>query len=204
MFYYLYEVKNLLNGKIYIGVHKTKNMDDGYMGSGKVIYCAIKKHGIENFTKTILETFEDSKSMFSREREVVTNEFLARDDTYNLMRGGHGGFDLIHSRGIKSKLGTTASPETIRKLRAARSRQVITERTKQLIREAQLGVAKPGTAAGLRLHKKTDEHKMAIAAALVGNNHDTTTCPQCGLCGGVRAMKRYHFEKCKNVPLVHG
>ena len=104
MFYYLYEIKNLINDKIYVGVHKTKNMDDGYMGSGRVILRAIEKHGIENFTKTILETFENSEVMFLREKEVVTDEFLARPDSYNLRRGGSGGFDYINSIGSNVKL----------------------------------------------------------------------------------------------------
>ena len=99
MFYYLYEIKNLINNKVYVGVHKTKSMDDGYMGSGKVILSAIKKHGAENFTKTILETFANSEAMFAREKEVVTDEFLARPDTYNLRRGGFGGFDYINATG---------------------------------------------------------------------------------------------------------
>lgn len=97
MFYYLYKIRNTLNDKIYVGVHKTKDMNDGYMGSGKVIKRAIEKYGIENFTKVILETFEDSVTMYAREKEVVTEEFLAREDTYNLRRGGHGGFDYINS-----------------------------------------------------------------------------------------------------------
>lgn len=101
MFYYLYEIKNLINDKIYVGVHKTKSMDDSYMGSGKIILSAINKHGIENFTKTILETFESSEAMFAREKEVVTDEFLARSDVYNLRRGGFGGFDYINKTGTK-------------------------------------------------------------------------------------------------------
>lgn len=94
--YYLYEIKNNINGKIYIGVHKTDTIDDGYMGSGKVIKAAIKKYGVENFTKTILETFDDKESMYAREREVVDDAFLAREDTYNLRCGGIGGFDHVN------------------------------------------------------------------------------------------------------------
>lgn len=100
MHYYLYEIRNNINGRIYIGVHKTKNLDDGYMGSGKVITYAIEKHGIENFTKTILEIFKTQEEMFAREKEIVTEEFLLREDTYNLRRGGLGGWDYINKNGI--------------------------------------------------------------------------------------------------------
>lgn len=100
MHYYLYEIRNNINGKIYIGVHKTKVLDDGYMGSGSIITRAIEKHGVENFTKTILEYFETQEEMFEREKEIVNEEFLNREDTYNLRRGGLGGFDYINSNQI--------------------------------------------------------------------------------------------------------
>lgn len=100
MHYYMYKITNLINGKIYVGVHKTKSLDDGYMGSGKVIKAAIKKYGLENFTKDILETFENAEAMYAKEKEVVNEEFLARDDVYNLRRGGQGGFEYINANGL--------------------------------------------------------------------------------------------------------
>lgn len=100
MFYYLYEVRNNINGKIYVGVHKTHDLDDGYMGSGKVINRSIEKYGIDNFTKTILEHFDSAEAMYAREKEVVNEEFLDRNDTYNLRRGGFGGFDYINKNGL--------------------------------------------------------------------------------------------------------
>jgi hypothetical protein len=66
------------------------------MGSGKVIKRAIGKHGIENFTKVILETFDDSESMYAREKEIVNEKFLLREDVYNLRCGGYGGFDYLN------------------------------------------------------------------------------------------------------------
>ena len=97
MFYYLYQVKNLLDNKIYVGVHQTNHLDDGYMGSGKVIRSAIHKHGIENFTKDILEFFDTSEAMYAKEAEIVTLEFLKRPDVYNICCGGSGGWGYLNS-----------------------------------------------------------------------------------------------------------
>lgn len=105
MKYYLYRITNLLNNKIYIGVHKTKSLDDGYMGSGKVIKHAIKTYGLDNFKKEILEFFENEELMYAKEKAIVTNEFLLREDTYNIRRGGTGGFDYINNNGIEKFKG---------------------------------------------------------------------------------------------------
>jgi group I intron endonuclease len=96
MFYYLYEVKNKINGKIYVGVHRTKNLDDGYMGSGRAINAAIKKYGLTNFEKQILEFFNNAKDMYDKEKQIVNDTFLSDPNTYNIRRGGHGGFDHIN------------------------------------------------------------------------------------------------------------
>lgn len=106
MFYYIYQITNLVNNKIYVGVHKTKNLDDGYMGSGKVIKRAIDTHGIDNFKKDILEFFENAELMYAREKEIVDDEFLLREDTYNLRRGGYGGFDFLNKTGLNNSTKT--------------------------------------------------------------------------------------------------
>ena len=109
MHYYLYKITNLTNNRFYIGVHKTKNLNDGYMGSGKVIKQAIEKYGIENFKKEILETFSNTESMLKKEKEIVNEDFLSRNDVYNLKKGGDGGFEYI----TKNKLNLT--PEALKK-----------------------------------------------------------------------------------------
>ena len=92
MFYTIYKVLNKLSGKHYIGMHKTKNLNDGYMGSGKLIKRAIAKHGIENFTKEILYTYDNEQDMKNKERELV----IVSEETYNLCEGGKGGFGYIN------------------------------------------------------------------------------------------------------------
>ena len=92
MLYIVYQITNQINGKIYIGAHQTENIDDGYMSSSDPIKSAIKKYGIQNFTKEILFQFNSEKEMYDKQGELVTEEFVSRSDTYNIKTGGLGGW----------------------------------------------------------------------------------------------------------------
>lgn len=91
MLYTIYKVTNKINGKIYIGKHQTENPNDSYFGSGKFIKSAIKKYGKENFIKEVLFVFETELEMNQKEKELITEEFISRKDTYNAGVGGEGG-----------------------------------------------------------------------------------------------------------------
>ena len=97
MHYIVYKTTNQVNGKFYIGTHKTVDLNDDYLGSGTFLKRAIEKYGVENFKREILFIFDNSEAMFAKEAEIVTEEFLAENNTYNLKRGGCGGFDFINS-----------------------------------------------------------------------------------------------------------
>ena len=86
--YIVYQITNLTNQMIYIGQHQTNNPNDSYMGSGILIQKAIQKYGKSNFKKDILFDFSTFNEMNAKEAELVTEEFVQRDDTYNLMPGG--------------------------------------------------------------------------------------------------------------------
>ena len=94
--YTVYMITNLINGKTYIGCHKTKDLNDNYMGSGVNVIKAIKKYGKENFKKEYLFIFDNPQDMFEKESILVDSEFIKSDKNYNISKGGEGSFDYIN------------------------------------------------------------------------------------------------------------
>lgn len=104
-YYFMYKTTNLVNGKIYIGVHSTNNIDDGYLGSGLAILNAISKYGKENFIREIIEYFDNMEDAYIKETEIVNIEFKNRKDTYNLSVGGIGGWNSLNKTIVKDEHG---------------------------------------------------------------------------------------------------
>lgn len=105
MYYIVYETTNLINGKLYVGVHKTEDPDifDGYIGCGvskkdqkKHINigfpAAVHKYGYDNFSRKILFTYPDTlagmMAAYDKEAEIVNEEWVRSDLNYNLVVGG--------------------------------------------------------------------------------------------------------------------
>jgi hypothetical protein len=89
--HYIYKTTCNVTGKFYVGMHSTNNLDDGYMGSGKRLRYSIRKYGVENHIKEILEYYQTREELSKREREIVNKELIKEYLCMNLIVGGEGG-----------------------------------------------------------------------------------------------------------------
>ena len=103
MHYIVYKTINLINQKYYIGCHKTKKLDDGYLGSGKILLRAVEKNGKNNFQREILCVCESEEDMYAKEKELVTEDIVNDSKSYNLKIGGESNFYYINKNGLNHK-----------------------------------------------------------------------------------------------------
>ena len=111
---YVYQTKNLINGKTYIGFHCTDNLDDGYIGSGcrsqayakgavkhgakSSFLRSVLKYGYENFKKEILSFYESVEECLEEESFLVNEDWVKSNCNYNLKLGGlNTGFNLFET-----------------------------------------------------------------------------------------------------------
>ena len=91
MYGYIYLTTNLVNGKKYIGQHRSSCFDRSYYGSGVLLNRALSKYGKENFSVSILkecdseEDLNESEIYFIKKYNAVINE-----EFYNVANGGLG------------------------------------------------------------------------------------------------------------------
>jgi hypothetical protein len=96
-YYTIYKITNQLNGKFYIGKHQTKDLNDGYMGSGKALREDMKLLGVENFYKEIVEIYDSEEKMNLAESILVV---IDSEVSYNKCPGGKGGFGYINENNL--------------------------------------------------------------------------------------------------------
>lgn len=99
---YIYKTTNLVNKKIYIGLHRVNNdkIDPKYFGSGLHLKRAIEKYGLENFICEVLEWCATEEALSVQEKYWITHfNALDKEIGYNIQDGGVGGFGHIDSTG---------------------------------------------------------------------------------------------------------
>lgn len=186
MYYTVYKTTCLINGKIYVGKHQTKNLNDGYLGSGKSLLHAIKKYGKENFK--VERIFLDSEEEMNEfEAFVVDQEFVSRKDTYNITLGGYGGFYYINSSGIDKFKGKKHSKETKQKLSLVnKGRKHSNESIKNMLskQNPQCPIRREKISQSLKKRYRSEkckgkklskEQRNKISKSLIGNKNRTTS-----------------------------
>lgn len=89
--HYIYLTTNNINGMKYIGKHYGE-LDDSYLGSGKILKRAIDKYGKENFTKSILYISNNNEENNEKEKYFITlYNAVSNPLFYNIHEGGEGG-----------------------------------------------------------------------------------------------------------------
>ncbi|MCK9576236.1 MAG: GIY-YIG nuclease family protein [Candidatus Pacearchaeota archaeon] len=189
----IYKITNLINGKIYVGQDSHNNPN--YFGSGILINKAIKKYGIENFKKEIIDTANTTDEL--NEKEIFwIKELHAKDSNigYNLTDGGGGTQGLVFtdshrqhmSEAAKEKVLKDSTKQKIGKATAERwNDPVYVIKVKASMQEAQTKITDEERSAakekwnltfakneGLhtfrRGHKSTEEHRAKIGESNTG------------------------------------
>ena len=162
---YIYLTKNLITGKGYVGYHFTNLLyDDYYIGSGKYLHRAFKKHGRQNFINGILE-FCNSENIKEREVFWIKELNTKSPNGYNLTDGGDGLIGYKHTKETRKKISSKSgwnrglkncySPQTLQKMSNAHKGiglgKVVSEDTKIKMSNVHKG------------KKFTEEHKQNIS-----------------------------------------
>lgn len=106
MYYgYIYKITNLINGKIYIGLHTASVFDEKYWGSGSDLKAAQRLYGLENFSREILQ-WCDSLEDLNRAECYWIDHLNSRNPEvgYNIQPGGVSHFGYKHSESTKQRL----------------------------------------------------------------------------------------------------
>lgn len=179
----VYKITNLINLKYYIGVHKTDNPYDNYMGSGPAIKNAIKKYGIDSFKKEILFLYHDEISAYEKEKELL-NDVWELSECYNMASGGIGSWSHVNNTSNNNCMKT---PEIVKKVFESRRKNGVTDKMLEANRKNGLKGAE-----SRRGKKDNDETKLLRNAAVKEALADEKTKEK--LIKAVREFRCFPYE----------
>ena len=182
MFYTIYKTINVVNGKFYIGKHQTKDLNDDYLGSGKLLKHAIKKYGVDNFHKEILHICKDEDHMNLLESILVVPD---TEINYNLCEGGKGGWGYLNKTGLNN-LGKDYSFIGQKIAKSLRGRK--NPHTSKMLKDRHdAGLVKYGTWKNKNL---SEDHKQKISEAMsLKKGKETSQYGTCWITNGIENRK---------------
>lgn len=202
-YHYLYKTTNLKNNKIYIGVHSTDNLEDGYIGSGKFLKQSILKYGKEYFKCEILEFFESRELAYKREAELVNEDFIKSSTNYNCAPGGGGTaigeshpcfgkrWKLTEETKLKQSLSKTGDKNP---MFGGLSEEHKTTLSTAMKTSAKRGKEHPNYGVAWSDEEKEKRRQWSKEAYA---NRPNLKCPHCDKEMKPNLYARYHGDKCK-------
>lgn len=186
MFGYIYKTTNLINNKIYIGMHKAIVFDTKYIGSGLYLKQAIKKYGRKNFVCELIDTANDIQELKQKEIFYI-DKFNSRNLKigYNIHRGGYGGSDKGRSLETLAKMSAS-----LKGRKSWNEGKHLSEETKKKIAKSRLGKKGVSGTKGKKMSiesrlkmslahkgkKHTDEYKKMMSEKMKGKTFSPTHC----------------------------
>lgn len=202
---YLYLKTHNKTGLKYLG--KTVKDPFTYQGSGNYWLNHINKHGYDVTTEVLFETddMEEFKKValeFSNKLNIVeSNEFA----------------NLVVEQGVGGPTftGKHHTEEAREKIRVARSKQIVSEETRQKLSRKFSGDNNPSKRQEVKdkisnalkgrsmtwAYERDDEHKKLMSDIRTKHNPGFSakaTCPHCNKEGQYAGMKQWHFDNCRH------
>lgn len=220
--YFTYKTTNIQNGKFYIGVHATNNLNDGYLGSGKYLNDAIQHYGRDSFVREIINFHQSYNEALQEEAKLVTEKLVEDPNCYNLTIGG-GKPPLMEGENhplfgkkrpdSKQRMLSDANPSKGKFGKASASYRTTIVFDPNLGKNIRLPVDDfrflSGELKSINKGKITVKDKLGnvfhvekndpryLSGELIPNTKGLKmTCPHCSKTGGI-SMKRWHFNNCK-------
>lgn len=108
--HFVYRTTCKATGRIYVGMHSTNDLEDGYLGGGVWLNRAITKYGKDNFSREILSFHETRELASLEEGRIVTQEFVDDPTNFNLRLGGENA-RMPRPTSLHMKMGWSAGAE---------------------------------------------------------------------------------------------
>lgn len=203
----IYKTTNSVNGKFYIGMHSTNDLNDGYIGSGVILWKAVEKYGISNFKTEVLEYCSSRIDLCECEIKWINElDAVNSEMSYNLRAGGNNPYIYVPTEEVRRKISNTLKGrkqprEQVEKALRNRSKAVWSDAARQrIIAATKLRVFSESTLQQMSMSAR-NKPPMSVETrkklSLAATSQPVNTCPHCGVSSkNIGILRRYHFDNC--------